>query len=262
MSAIFSTIGYIIIFSLIGYYNLFVLLLMIIISVIFVSQRNKVVLYCLNNINLLTYRKIIKLLSRLFLVLGSIYILGIVDSYMNDIIFSSVPNILIISLSIGLIYAPFVTVFIDSFSTNGVIKFEFIELDKHFNNFKERQIWMKKILKRMVELLRLGNIDINYDDLVYNLNLKIGESEEMARKHLVVFEQWLYSNLNDECLMNSLHDIISSDNISPLKKRPLNTYFHWLTPEYFKLIITLLAIIYISIAHPELIEMAVSKLLG
>jgi len=260
-STLFYTIGYLLILSLTGYYNIYALFILIIISVLFVGLRNNIVTYIFNNINVLTYMKIIRYLTNLAIALSLLFILTIVDSYINDVMFSTVPNITSISFSILLIYIPFVSVFIDSFSSNGNIKVEFIELYNHFNVFEERQIWMKKIMKRVVKLLRLGNIDVDYEKLIYHLNMKIMNSEEIARDHLGTFEQWLYSNINDEGFMSSLQDIIPTDEISPLKKRQLNAYFNWITPEYIKIIFTLFLLVYVVFYHPDWIEMVISKLL-
>lgn len=260
-STIFYTLGYLFILSFTRYYNIYALLFLIIISVLFVGFRNVVVNYFFNNINVLIYMKIIRYLTNLLIALSILFILTIIDHYINNVMFFSVPNITSISVSILLIYVPFVVVFIDSFSSNGKIRVEFIELYNNFNAFEERQIWIKKILTRVVKLLRLGNIDVDYEKFIYHLNMKIMNSEEIARGHLGTFEQWLYSNINDEDFMSSLQDIIPSDEISPLKKRQLNTYFNWITPEYIKIIFALFLLVYVVLYHPDWIEMVLSKLL-
>lgn len=248
-----SFIGYVILLSLIGVYSSVPTLILTAFHAVILILRNAILIRIINRIKSYGYFKLLRTLKAIMNIIIILIFVYAVDSYLPNNIFFIAPNSDLILISVTFLYLSLYLLFIGSLSTTGVIKIEFNQLDKYFEDFDKRQLWMDKIMKRLERLLKTGSIKIDPEKAIYNLNMKILNSE-ITKENFNKIELWLVGEETDEIFMNAIKSFIPSNEITAVEKKPIQSYFSWITPEYLKLFLVLLVVLYVLFIKPELVE--------
>jgi len=97
-----------------------------------------------------------------------------------------------------------------------MIKMEFENFYDNVDFFSNRQIWMNRILKNYEAKLRYGNINLDHDNMIYNINLKMNDPDALT----ILFQNIENSMLNEESgktVLDIFENIITLDDINKVK---------------------------------------------
>jgi len=171
---------------------------------------------------------------------------------------------LLYALTFLFMSTPIYFVFEKPLSNRGGIEVVFEGLFSSINNFYERQYYLKIISKTIEQAFRMGNIAVTSNDLIYNFNRKLLETNEDISDDLRNIKAWM-SGEQRTCL-DSLKKIIPEIKIEPYTKI---SFFRRVlanpTPiqaDLIKFFAILIAAVIVLLVRPELINSAINLVKG
>jgi len=152
---------------------------------------------------------------------------------------------------------------------SGRVRIEFEQIFANLDYFSGRQKWLTKVFKRLGNLLKEGNINVSHDKMVYHVNIRLMESENieqwMISDSLRNIEQWMINRQRDNSILRHLREILPEEEIVSLEKATLRSRLAHIHPEYGRLLLTILfyAIFFITILILSRLEPeSLDKILG
>ena len=128
------------------------------------------------------------------------------------------------------------------------------------NNVLKRQYYLKRISKIIENLLKIGNIQVSSDDLIYHVNKKLMETNEDISNDLRNIQAWMLGR--QRTCLDSLKRIIPNIKIQQRKK---DSFFRQIlenpSPRLFDLIkffALLIVLLIVLLVHPELMSQAIN----
>lgn len=169
------------------------------------------------------------------------------------------PLYLLSSLSFLLLSIPLYFIFEHPLSQEGAVQILFEGLFSSIDDFPRRQYYWKKISKIIENLLRIGNIQVSSNDLIYHFNKKLLETNEDISDGLRSIQAWMLGEQRTG--LDSIKNTFPEVEIEPCTKISfLRRVLENPTPiqanliKFFaSLISASLILIIVLISHPELL---------
>lgn len=161
-------------------------------------------------------------------------------------------------LAFLLLCLPLYFIFEHPLSNEGAVRILFEGLFSSFNDFPMRNYYWKKISKIIENLLRIGNIHVSSNDLIFHFNKKLLETNEDISDDLRSIQAWML-NERRTCL-DSIKSVFPEVKIEPctkisfLRRASENPIVQAnLIKVFASLIFAILMLIIVLISHPELL---------
>lgn len=188
---------------------------------------------------------------------GSMYLM-IILSFIVPMEIYDTPQIGLPIFSFIFLYFP-IYVFGNAITDSGEIRIAFESLFSNLHNFKQRQKWMKKIFRKLEKKLKLGNMEVSSDKLIYYCNLKLMNSEDI-QNNLRDIERWMLGE-QIENIANTIKQIIPEKEIKPIEKISLLDRFFQIPSDVRKYLFLAIIILIIVVLKPELVERIISEIM-
>jgi len=140
-----------------------------------------------------------------------LFILGI--DFPSNSIFKIIP-ILIFGVTL-----PFYYLFKFDVTSEEEIIILFENLLSNLDHFSRRNVFWRKISKKIEEVLKTGNIEVSKDDLIYYFNDKRWETNSNITNQLRDIELWLLDKRRT--CFDSIRQIVPVVCFQPIKRKPL-----------------------------------------
>lgn len=231
------------------------ILMMVVIP--FILLRNRILYFIFGKISHSKFLKLVhfgRIVHYILIIFGfSFFIVGLL-----------ITNFRLLSFSFGLFFTwsiIFLT-FSDPLTHTGEIRLLFELLFANLDDFENRQQYLRTISKKVENQLKIGNIKVPHNELVYYFNMKLLKGTNI-QNDLRNIEAWMI-NTRTSCF-KSLKKIYPETKFEPWRRISLSRQFIENPPVIMKYILfVVIAIILIAIS-PDLrseIFKLLSKLLG
>jgi hypothetical protein len=178
------------------------------------------------------------------------------------------PRYFLLSLTFLFLCIPLYFIFDSPLTYEGRVQILFEELFSSLNNYPERQPYWKKISKIIERLLKIGNIQISSNDLIFHFNKKLLETNDDISDNLRRIQAWMLGT--QRTCLDSIKNIFPEIKIEPYTKISfLRRVLENPTPiqagliKFFASLVCLtIILIIVLIIHPELLGDFLKLLLG
>jgi len=152
-------------------------------------------------------------------------------------------------------------------SYEGGVQILFEGLFSSIDDFSKRQYYWKKISKTIEDLLRIGNIQVSSNDLIFHFNKKLLETNEDISDDLRSIRAWMLGE--QKTCLDSIKSIFPEVKIEPCTKvsflrralgNPTPTQAS-LIKFFASWIFAILILLILLISHPELLDDFLKSLL-
>ena len=231
--------------------------------IVVILFRNRLIIRIFGKVSHLFFLRFINFVRYPLLILIGLYIsiaILVLMDVETTIAITSIEMFLWV-FAIWCFFLPLNAMFSQALTFSGRVRIEFEQVFSSLNDFSGRQKWLRKVFKRLSNLLEEGKIDVPYDRLIYHFNLRSMELDS-AEDTLGEIERWLLDDHRDDTILRSVREFLPEGEIKPIERIPLRKYFTLIPEEYIKWFVLGIVVIVIAISRPQLLEKILEQIIS